>query len=96
MKKFLVCFTAILFLFACAEPKTLPTADGGDTKLYTSYGLFNTHHKASHVCYRIVAGNVVWSMLLASSFIFPLYFVGWSIFEPTDLKKNVENPEGCW
>lgn len=49
---------------------------------HDTYGLFNQVKKDPKVCYRVIVGNVVWSVLLIETFFMPLYFVGWSFFEP--------------
>jgi len=40
--------------------------------------------------YKIIVGNVVWSVLLAETIVAPIYFFGWSLYEPTRLKVDNE------
>jgi hypothetical protein len=47
-------------------------------------GLFTLDEKEPGVCYTVIAGNVVWSVLLFETLFMPVYFVGFSIIEPTD------------
>ena len=38
-----------------------------------------------------IVGNVVWSVLLVETVIAPIYFLGFSLFEPVGPKGEVEN-----
>ncbi len=50
---------------------------------HETYGLFNKAEvKDPDVCYRAVFGNIVWAVILIETVIFPVYFVGWSMYEP--------------
>jgi hypothetical protein len=84
-----------LLTMGCADSLTV-AAEGEKARTLESVGLFNTRNKASDVCYDIVVGNVVWSILLIETLVAPIYFVGFSIMEPVGLKVNEVNPEGCW
>jgi len=95
-KKVLVLITALFFFSACADSMTLPTTNGEHVKRYDSVGLFNTLNKADHVCYSVIVGNAIWSIILVETVVFPVYFIGWSILEPVGLKKDMPNPGGCW
>lgn len=86
MKKFLAPLIALsLMLSGCADPMTV------NNETYESYGPLNEGaNKSDKVCYRVVAGNVVWSIILIETIIAPIYFLGFSIMEPYKLK----NPDG--
>lgn len=90
MKTIAITMVLALLTLGCADSKVL---DGIE---YDSVGVFNTRNKSTDVCYEVVLGNAVWSALLVQTIAVPVYFIGWSILEPMDLKANVENPEGCW
>lgn len=78
----------------------LPLCIGcGDTKeidgyIYDTYGLINKEESRNeNIQYRLIIGNVVWSCILVETIIAPIYFLGFSIYEPIG-KKNIETPKG--
>ncbi len=84
-------------LAACGRPQYLGDTDAQKT-YYPTYGLFNeASNKSSKVCYELSAGNVIWSIILVETVIFPVYFIGWSIYNPVRLKKGLDDqctPDG--
>ena len=64
----------------------------GDAKVingvkYDTYGLFDESEKKNpDIEYRIIVGNVVLSVLLFETFVAPIYFAGFSIYEPVGAK----------
>jgi hypothetical protein len=76
---------SLLFITGCGTSKTM----NGNT--YETYGLFNEaevmrdHPDSKCVDYRISVGNVVWSILLFQTIVFPIYFVGFSLWEPVGM-----------
>lgn len=77
----LICILSVLFV-GCADNKVL----GG--KEYETYGLFNQELRDECVEYRVSVGNVIWTVLLIETVVFPVYFVGFSINEPVRLKSG--------
>ena len=76
-----------LLLAGCGRPQYL--GQGTAQKYYPTYGIFNeSSSRSKNVCYEVSVGNVVWSIILIESIIFPVYFVGWSIYNPTRLKSG--------
>lgn len=64
-------------LSACGSSKSI------DGKTYGTYGLINQGEmRNDKIHYRLVKGNVVWSIILCETFFAPLYFVGFSLYEP--------------
>jgi hypothetical protein len=54
---------------------------------YETYGLINKHEvKDSKIRYRTIVGNVVWGIILFETLIAPLYFFGFSMYEPVGPK----------
>ena len=50
---------------------------------YDTYGLFNEDtDKDPAVKYHIITGNVIWSVILCETIVFPIYFIGFSLYEP--------------
>lgn len=91
MKKLLSIFlilTFCSFIFGCGNPKTI------NEFTYDTYGLFNeTDKKNEKIEYRIIIGNIVWSVILVETIIAPIYFLGFSLFEPIGL-KDINVPKG--
>lgn len=77
---------AVMFsLSACGSAKTICG------KTYDTYGLFHSEDERNeNIRYRIVVGNVIWSIVLIETVVFPVYFVGFSIYEPVDSKVPCE------
>jgi hypothetical protein len=78
---------ASLALSGCGRPLT---TEGGKT--YPTYGLFNeSTAKSNNMCYEILVGNVVWSIILIETIIFPVYFIGWDIYNPVREKHGPDD-----
>lgn len=77
MKNLIVVIVCASLLSACGSPKSI------DGKTYGTYGLFNQGDmKNDKIHYKLITGNVVWSILLCETFVAPLYFIGFSLYEP--------------
>lgn len=63
----------------------------GDTKVingveYDTYGLISADQdKNLDIEYRPIWGNIIWGSLLCETIIAPIYFFGFSMFEPVGL-----------
>lgn len=74
-----------LCLLACAQRKTI------DGVTYDTYGLLSADEKRNpDIQYEIVWGNVFWSIVLFETAIAPIYFFGFSIFEPVAKKSAIK------
>lgn len=72
-----------LLLSGCGRPQII------DKKYYPTYGLFNEgSSKSRNICYEVSVGNVVWSIILIETIIMPIYFVGFSLYNPIRAKKH--------
>lgn len=70
-----------LALQACADPMTI------EGVTYDTYGLFNESEKRNpDVEYHLCVGNVVWGIILIETVVFPVYFFGFSLYEPIGRK----------
>ena len=70
-----------LLLAACGDNKVI------DGKEYGTYGLLNADTARNpNVEYQPIVGNIVWTILLFESIVFPIYFLGFSIMEPVGKK----------
>ena len=88
MKKFITIILIIsiaFFSISCGDPKII------DGKLYDTYGLANQNNKHNpNIQYELIIGNVIWSVILIETIIAPIYFIGFSLYEPVALKKDFE------
>lgn len=85
MKKLFCILLAAVILTGCGTPQTF-TIDG-KTKEYPTFGFVNeSNNKSDKVCYEVSLGNIVWSILLIETIVMPVYFIGWSIYEPVAIK----------
>lgn len=93
LKSVVALVTAISMLAACGRPLTTTSPATNKVVTYPTYGLLNEDaNKSDNMCYSISAGNVIWSVLLIETVIAPVYFIGFSLFNPTHPK----DPEkGC-
>ncbi len=83
IKKLIVIVLVILTLTGCADSWTY------EGVTYESYGFINKENvKDSKIEYRIITGNVVWGVILCETLAFPVYFFGFSLYEPIGLKKD--------
>ena len=85
MKKLITTIATVLTLSSCADSKIIHGVQ------YDSIGAFDTPPHC--INYDVVAGNVVWSVLLAETIIMPIYFIGFSIQEPVSYNYNSCPPE---
>lgn len=79
-----------LFLAGCGRPLTIQK--DGKSVTYPTYGILNEGSSRSrNVCYQVSVGNIVWSIILIESIVFPVYFIGFSLYNPTRLKKSPDD-----
>ena len=83
MKRIIAVSLAAALLAGCGQPAWI----GG--KQYDTYGFFNESTKKNpNIRYEVSVGNVVWSIVLIESIVFPVYFIGFSLFNPVGLKGD--------
>lgn len=75
---------------SCADGKWFKDQDGNSVYVDT-YGLITRDKKVDGVHYEVSTGNVVWSILLAESIVAPVYFLGFSLYEPVCLESEVQH-----
>jgi hypothetical protein len=76
MKKLVASCLLLMSLVSCADNAVVCGEKA------QPYGIFNDEEKLPNVKYRVVFGNVVWSILLIETLFAPLYFVGYALYEP--------------
>ncbi len=88
MRKTLSLVIALSFLLgACGSPKTM--GEGPKKNYYETWGLFNeSTYRSKDVCYAISVGNVVWSIILIETLVMPIYFIGFSLYNPVRMKTG--------
>lgn len=83
MKKIIAAIlaVAILSLAACGNEMVI------NGKNHSTYGLINKdQEKDPTVQYRVIVGNVFWGIVLVETIFAPVYFFGFSLYEPVGLK----------
>ena len=76
-------------MMACGSTKVIEGVE------YDTYGLINKNdNRNPDVKYKIIIGNIIWSTILVGTIVAPIYFLGFSIYEPVG-KKNPNAPKGA-
>lgn len=89
MRKYIAIVFLSLMLSGCADPKVI------DGIKYDTYGILNADEKKNpNIEYRMVWGNLVWSLILCETIIAPFYFIGFSMYEPIG-KLDPNKPKGA-
>lgn len=83
MSLLLACLMFVTLITGCGSNKTI------DGVTYGTHGLFNSDEANPNIEYKIIIGNVVWSIILIETVVFPVYFIGFSIYEPVGKKGSV-------
>ena len=85
-KKILSLFVALTMLFALSGCGDVKMVSG---IIYDTYGFINESDKKNpDIEYRLIIGNIVWSVILFQTIIAPIYFIGFSIYEPVRIKDK--------
>ena len=80
MKRLCILVVTACFLFTVASCGSNKVMNGIE---YETYGIFNKEEvRKEGVRYRLVIGNVVWGIILCETVIAPIYFFGFSLYEP--------------
>ena len=83
MKKIIASILIATTLVGCGVPMDYAG------KTYPTYGIVNEdENKSNKMCYKVSIGNVVWSIILIETIIAPVYFIGWSLWEPVRVKPE--------
>lgn len=81
-KTFAFVAAASMMLAACGQPIDY------QGKHYPTHGVFNEDAaKSKDMCYEVSVGNVVWSIILIETIVMPIYFIGWSLWNPVGPKS---------
>ena len=86
MKRLIVTFICIIFLvtvsIGCGSGKHI------DGKYCDTYGLINKEEKCEEVRYKTIIGNVIWGIILLETVVAPVYFFGFSLYEPVSKQEK--------
>ena len=73
----LLCVLFVVLTVSCGSDKVF------DGKVYETYGLINKDNvKKDGIKYKPIWGNIIWGAILFETVIGPIYFYGFSMFEP--------------
>ena len=86
MKKLIsILLIAVVFIVGCADTKVIKGVE------YDTFGLITQSDKRNpDIQYELVWGNIIWGILLIETIIAPIYFWGFSIWEPVGVKTTVK------
>ncbi len=91
MKKLLLVFMFSALLFSsCADSKTLEL--NSKIRTFEPYGLIDKDEfKNDSIQYKLSVGNIVWSVILSETFVAPVYFIRFQLYEPVAVKPKFVN-----
>jgi hypothetical protein len=78
----------LLVTVSCGSDRNIPIkekdGEGETIKTYKfqQYGLFDTEKRNPKVHYKVVVGNVIWSVILFETVAVPIILIGWYLYEP--------------
>ena len=81
-----VCLILLLciLLSGCGDSKVIEGIE------YGTHRLFNQDEKKNpNIQYELVWGNIIWGTILCQTLIAPVYFFGFSIWEPVGKKTKI-------
>ena len=85
MKRLTGLLVALLFVISTGCASDFKTADG---RTYSSVGVITMNEKNPCLKYRAVVGNVLLAAFFLPSVVLPVYFVGFSMWEPYSVKQS--------
>ena len=92
IKRLVALATILFFLVAFAGCGNTKVIGGYE---YDTYGVFDANEKKNpDIDYEVIWGNVIWGVILFETVIAPIYFFGFSLFEPVG-KKDQSRPKGA-
>lgn len=72
----------MLFVTGCGNTKVIRGVE------YDTYGLFSLNKANENVEYKIIIGNVIFGIILFETIVAPVYFFGFSLYEPVGEKGS--------
>ena len=75
----------VTYLSGCGDKKVINNVK------YDTYGLYNENEKRNpDIEYKIIIGNIVWSIILIETIIAPVYFILFDMYEPIGPKLKIK------
>lgn len=79
----LIVWLGVFSLTGCGNTKTINGIE------YDTYGLLNKDDKNNpEIQYELIWGNIIWGAILCETIVGPIYFYGFSIWEPVGEKTG--------
>lgn len=80
--RYIIGALVVVMLAGCADDMEI------NGKTYGTYGIINKDEvKDPAIEYKLCVGNLIWSGILFETAIAPIYFIGFSIYEPVGVKQ---------
>ena len=90
MKKIIAVIVAVAFLcMSCGQNKVIEGKERKPVGIVSMCADFGDYSKKIH--YEPCWGNIVWGVLLSETVIAPIYFFGFSMFNPVSVKDTTSN-----
>lgn len=84
MKKLVAALVIVGSLAGCADTAVV------NGKHADTFGYLSLQKQRPDVCYKVSWGNVIWGALLFETIVAPVYFFGFSMYEPVGPKAGSE------
>ena len=85
MKRFVAVICVMFLIIAYVGCGTGQNVNG---KYCDTYGFLNEEDRCEEVQYKIITGNFIWGIILVETVIAPLYFFGFSLYEPVSKQEK--------
>ena len=85
MKRIAAAFLSLFLIFSTIGCGDELLANG---IVYETKGPLSSVPRNSCVNYKVITGNVVWGIILIETVIAPIYFFGFSLWEPVSIKPK--------
>lgn len=84
MKNIIAALLLVILSTGCGDDMTINGVE------YETKGLITKDEKDPCVQYKVIVGNVIWGTVLVATVWAPVYFWGFSVYEPTGQKNTPE------
>ena len=88
MKYIAMVLVSLVFLSGCGQSKIINNIERKPVGLITMNAQQIKSTYSKNISYDVCWGNVFWGVILCETIIAPIYFFGFSMFNPIDTIKN--------